>query len=111
MRLEKCQKEKLAIFHHIAIALFSTAALKEPQDDDDQSDAATSPSRVDQKESSCHDDEAKDLKDVHIQFEDWAEDIDAFVDSVNRLPGHTDKDISTRMGLLAIDLKVQILLP
>ena len=111
MRLEKSQKEKLAIFQSIATALFSTEASKEAQGNSQQAQMASSSSEAVQfKGSFGHDQELKELTDVYIQFEDWAEDIDVLVDSINRLPGHTDKDISNKMGLLATDLKVWVVL-
>lgn len=45
-----------------------------------------------------HENEFGGLGEICFRFGDWAEDIEAFVDRINRLPGHTDKDISNRTG-------------
>lgn len=125
MRLEKSQREKLAIFRQVAALLFPTEApnskAEEPKEQPkthDQSPKTTSKNTLFQRisdnfctvvgtTSSQQDGEQlKDLETIEAQFEEWAEVIEDFVDSINRLPGHTDKDISNRMGMLAIDLKV-----
>ena len=124
MQLEKSQREVVAIFRRVATLLFPTEAPKESQETDDTAQMSTTPPKVDQEESSFlrrisrallpraheesgqQDNKFKDVEDIYIRFEDWAEHIEEFVDSINKLPGHTDKDINNRMGLLATDLRV-----
>ena len=126
MQLEKSQREVVAIFRRVATLLFPTEAPKETQEADDTGQMpATSPKAVQgdssylkrisrtllsraHEESGQQDNKYKDIEDIHIRFEDWAEHIEEFTDSINKLPGHTDKDISNRMGLLATDLRVPL---
>lgn len=108
VRLEKAQKERILLFRQIATILFPTEVPKEHSADGKSkrkpvSKGVTLPSSENVEEAG---DGGNRLEGVHFQFGEWAEDIDDFVDSINRLPGHTDKDISKEMGLLAIDLKV-----
>lgn len=111
VRLEKAQKERILLFRQIARILFPSEVPKEHSADGRYkrkplSRELTLPSSENVEEHDEASDGGNRLEGVHFQFGEWAEDIDDFVDSINRLPGHTDKDISKEMGLLAIDLKV-----
>ena len=50
--------------------------------------------------------EALSIEELPKLFSGWAEYMDHFVDSVKKLPGHTDKDISKQMLQFVEDLKV-----
>lgn len=119
MRLENSQKRKVAIFRRIATLLFPLEAPNELQQADGQRESTTHQISflervllflvhlVSKEEVGSDDDKPMNLEEIYIHFEDWAEDINALIDSINRLPGHTDKDVSNRMGLFASDLKVK----
>lgn len=56
-----------------------------------------------------HIEEPETGEDISTTFKSWADSILHLVKNINELPGHTGKSISTRLSILAKDLKVCIL--
>lgn len=59
------------------------------------------------KEQQNRVDHMKEFRRLDLLFEDWADDVESFMDGVETLPGRRSQDMSTQIRSFAKDLRVR----